>query len=173
MKLAFMAAAWLLGVLIGLETSTPVAALLLLIGGSGSMGLAFRVRRLPVFPAVLSLLLLLGVWRGNTVAEPVSPFAELPLSATDVTLAGQITGNPEFSGSRVEFTLDLRAVNSHPDRSLWMAGSWCSPTHPTSWLDAARHLTSAMVTWSRLRATCAARSPSAALTILPIWQARE
>ena len=53
MKLAFMVAAWLVGVLIGLETQTPLAPLLLLLGGSITLGLALRLRRLPVFPTVL------------------------------------------------------------------------------------------------------------------------
>ncbi len=89
MKLAFMVAAWLLGVLIGLETSTPVAALLLVIGGSVSLGLALHLGRLSVFPTVLSLLLLLGVWRGGSVAELVSPFDSLPLAGVEVTLEGE------------------------------------------------------------------------------------
>ena len=65
MKLAFMVAAWLIGVLIGLETRTPLAPLLLLLGGSVTLGLAMRLRSLPVFPAVLALLLLLGAWRAD------------------------------------------------------------------------------------------------------------
>ena len=55
-----MVAAWFLGVLIGLETDAPLAALLFLSGAAVTSGLAMRLRRLPVFPAVLVLFLLLG-----------------------------------------------------------------------------------------------------------------
>ncbi len=65
MKLAFMVAAWLIGVLIGLETSTPLAPLLLLLGGSITFGLALRLRGFPVFTVVLALLLVLGAWRAD------------------------------------------------------------------------------------------------------------
>ena len=108
-----MVAAWLLGVLVGLETHTPLAALLLLLGAAVTSGLAMRLRQLPVFPAVLALFLLLGVWRGDSVASPPSPFGALPLAGqtgAEVTLEGQISGDPEFSGGRVRFPLDLEEV---------------------------------------------------------------
>ena len=107
MKLAFMVAAWLIGVLIGLETKTPLAPLLLLLGGSVTLGLALRLRGLPVFPAVLALLLVLGAWRAD-----VAPNLTLAGPAdTNLTLGGRISSDPEFSGNRVEFTLDLRTID--------------------------------------------------------------
>lgn len=109
MKLAFLAAAWLGGVLIGLETQTPLAPLLLLLGGSFCLGLALYTRRIPVFPAVLAIVLLLGVLRADAVSEP------LPLTAQGealIALEGRITDDPEFSGQRVEFTLELSAADS-------------------------------------------------------------
>lgn len=109
MRLAFLAAAWLGGVLIGLESSMPLAPLFLLIGGSFSFGLALCLRRLSVFPAVLAVILLLGVWRADSVSGP------LPLltsqEAAKIVLTGRIISDPEFSGRRVEFTLDLSAVD--------------------------------------------------------------
>ena len=57
MKLASLVAAWLIGVLIGLETRRPLLTLLLLLSGSVTFGLALRQRGLPVFPAALALLL--------------------------------------------------------------------------------------------------------------------
>ena len=113
MKLAFMVAAWLVGVLIGLETQTPLAPLLLLLGGSISLGLALRLRRLPVFPAVLVLLLLLGVWRADSISNPLPPLTSLAFAGqteAEVTLGGRISDDPEFSGSRVRFTLEVRAA---------------------------------------------------------------
>ena len=107
MNLAFMVAAWLIGVLIGLETKTPLAPLLLLLGGSVTLGLALRLRGLPVFPAVLALLLVLGAWRAD-----VAPNLTLAGPAdTNLTLGGRISSDPEFSGNRVEFTLDLRTID--------------------------------------------------------------
>lgn len=109
MRLAFLAAAWLGGVLIGLESSMPLAPLFLLIGGSFSFGLALYLKRLSVFAAVLAVILLLGVWRADSVSGP------LPLltsqEAAKVVLTGRIISDPEFSGRRVEFTLDLSAVD--------------------------------------------------------------
>ena len=109
-----MVAAWLIGVLIGLETSTPLAPLLLLLGGSITFGLALRLRGLPVFTVVLALLLVLGAWRAD-----VAPSLNLAgPSDTNVTLGGRISSDPEFSGSRVEFTLDLTANDAQESRLL-------------------------------------------------------
>ena len=109
-----MVAAWLIGVLIGLETSTPLAPLLLLLGGSITFGLALRLRGLPVFTVVLALLLVLGAWRAD-----VAPSLNLAgPSDTNVTLGGRISSDPEFSGSRVEFTLDLTANDAQEGRLL-------------------------------------------------------
>jgi len=100
------------GVLIGLETQTPLAPLLLLLGGSFSLGLALYTRRISVFPALfpalLAIVLLLGVLRADAVSEP------LPLTAQGealIALEGRITDDPEFSGQRVEFTLELTAAD--------------------------------------------------------------
>ena len=95
--------------MIGLETQTPLAPLLLLLGGSISMGLALSLRRLPVFPAVLCLLLLLGVWRAGSVTTP--PPVLPTQSEANVVLEGRITDDPEFAGRRVKFTLDLSAAD--------------------------------------------------------------
>ena len=115
MKLAFLVAAWLAGVLIGLETSAPLLPLLLLMGGSVTFGLALRLRSLPVFPALLALLLVLGVWRGDSVFGPVPVLTAPSLagqSGAEITLAGRIGSDPEFSGSRVRFELEVRAVKA-------------------------------------------------------------
>ena len=99
MKLAFVAAAWLGGVLIGLETRTTLAPVLLLLGGSVSMGLALHLSRLPVFPAVLALLLVLGVWRADSVSDP----GPLPAhQGTEVTRRGNVVkrGCPGGTGRR-------------------------------------------------------------------------
>lgn len=97
MKLAFLVAAWLAGVLIGLETSAPLLPLLLLMGGSVTFGLALRLRSLPVFPALLALLLVLGVWRGDSVFGPVPVLTAPSLagqSGAKMTLAGRIGSDP-------------------------------------------------------------------------------
>ena len=104
-----MVAAWLVGVLIGLETSTPLAPLLLLLSGSICMGLALYLRRLPVFPALLAVVLLLAVWRADSVATP--PPVLPTQDAAEVVLEGRIVGDPEFAGGRVEFTLDVSAAD--------------------------------------------------------------
>lgn len=109
MRLAFLAAAWLGGVLIGLEIQMPPAPLLLLLGGSISMGLALGLRRLSVFPAVLAVMLLLGAWRADSGSAPLLPLASQ--GTAKVAVEGRISGDPEFSGGRVKFTLDLSAAD--------------------------------------------------------------
>ncbi len=111
MRLAFLAAAWLGGVLIGLEIRTPLAPLMLLLGGSFTLGLALHLRRLPVFPAVLAVMLLLGAWRTDFSGALPTLTAQ---SAAKVTLEGRINGDPEFIDRRVKFTLDLSAADFGP-----------------------------------------------------------
>lgn len=93
----------------GLVSSITLAPLLLLIGGSFTLALALYLRRLSVFPAALAVILLLGLWRADTVSSP------LPLLTSqdeaEAELTGRIVDDPEFSGRRVEFTLALSAVD--------------------------------------------------------------
>ena len=109
MKLAFLAAAWLAGILIGLEFSTPPVALLLLIGGSFSLGLALHLRRWPVFPAVLLVILLLGVWRADAVSGPLPRLTNQ--GTADVALEGRISSDPESSGRRIGFALEVTTAD--------------------------------------------------------------
>ena len=113
MKLAFIVAAWLVGVIIGLETQTALLPLLLLMVGSVSLGLALRLRQLPVFPTVLAIILLLGVWRADSNADQLQPLTSESLtgqSGASVTLEGRISNDPETSDSRVKFSLDLSSA---------------------------------------------------------------
>ena len=129
MKLASLVAAWLIGVLIGLETRTPLLTLLLLLSGSVTFGLALRQRGLPVFPAALALLLVLDDWRGESVSDPI-PIPAAPSfagqSEVEVTLRGRISSDPEFSGGRVRFEPEVRAVKFEPEgmpldgQELWV-----------------------------------------------------
>ena len=110
MKLAFIVAAWLVGVLVGLETRTPLLPLLFLVGGYISIGLALHLRQLPVFPAVLAVILLLGVWPADSVSDSLQPLTSMSLTGQAqavVSLEGRIANDPEFSGNRVKFELDL------------------------------------------------------------------
>lgn len=104
--------------------------LLLLMGGSVSLGLALRLRQLPVFPCVLAVILLLGVWRADAVSNQIQPLTSLTLTGqaeAAVTLEGRISNDPEFSGSRVKFLIDLTAADlesggvSLDDRALVFA----------------------------------------------------
>ncbi len=108
MKLAYLAGAWLGGVLIGLETRTDTLPLLLLIGASIALGLALRVRRMPVFPAVLAVVLVLGVWRTDGSGAPV-PL--IPQAEAEASLQGRIIDDPEFSSRRVKFTMDVESAD--------------------------------------------------------------
>jgi len=109
MRLAFLAAAWLGGVLIGLEIQMPLAPLLLLLGASISMGLALRLRRLSVFPAVQAVMLVRGAWRADSVSGPLLPLASK--GAATVAVEGRISSDPELSGRRVKSTVDLSGAD--------------------------------------------------------------
>ena len=59
MRLALLAAAWLAGVYIGLRSDPPAFPLLLLLLATLAAGLLLRLHRLPLWPLVLTAVLLL------------------------------------------------------------------------------------------------------------------
>jgi len=71
MKLAFIAAAWLIGVLIGLETRTPLAPILLLPGGSITLGLALGSPACR-FPSRVGIVVGAGRLAGRRCSQPLS-----------------------------------------------------------------------------------------------------
>jgi len=108
-----MVVAWFLGVLIGLETDAPLAACWLRCYFSREQR-SHRGWRCACVGCRCSL----RCWFcscswGDSVVSPPSPFESLPLAGqtgAEVTLEGQISGYPEFSGSRIRFQLDLKEV---------------------------------------------------------------
>ena len=60
MKLAFLAAAWLAGTMLGLEVDPPLAPVVLLLLALLPLALVFRTFRWSVWPALLAGVLLLG-----------------------------------------------------------------------------------------------------------------
>ena len=109
MTLALLVAAWLGGVLLGLETDVRLAAVFLLLGASTCLGLALYVARWPVFPAVLAVLLLLGVWRAESsqteLHQLTTQFEQI------VSVQGRVADDPEASSQRARFELEVTAVD--------------------------------------------------------------
>ncbi len=109
MTLALLVAAWLGGVLLGLETDVRLAAIFLLLGASTCLGLALYVARWPVFPAILAALLLLGVWRTETSQVELHPLTTQYEQL--VSVEGTVADDPEASRQRTRFELDVTAID--------------------------------------------------------------
>ena len=109
MKLAPVAAAWVLGLLLGLQLDVGVPAL-------ASFGLAalllatlLKIRGFPVWPALLAMVLLIGTLRVEAPGEPAAfRFFE---SRDPVTVRGTVRNDPELARSTVEFTLSVESLD--------------------------------------------------------------
>ena len=102
-----LSAAWLGGVLLGLSAGLDISVVLLLAGASGLLAAGLWAARLPVMPAVLAAVLLLGVAR----AEYHHSQRELPdVFGSDVIASGTIVDDPETTTQRVRFELHVSQV---------------------------------------------------------------
>ena len=108
MTLALLVAAWLGGVLLGLETDVRLAAVFLLLGGATCLGLALYVVRWPLLPAVLALFLLIGVWRAESSQSELHPLATQ--SEQMVSVEGVVADDPEASNQRTRFELAVTSI---------------------------------------------------------------
>ena len=110
MKLLALAAAWIVGLLVGLETGAHLPALVLFSLAALILACFFKSRGLPFWPALLSVVLLMGLIRVEAAEEPA------PLKPSDgrqpITLRGHIVSDPEISGLGVEFIISDDAVDS-------------------------------------------------------------
>lgn len=108
MKLALLSAAWLFGVLLGFESGVGLLPLMLMAAASIVVSVGLWLARIPVLPAILVVVLLLGLLRGEA-AEAGRSMAS-PLSGEDVVAVGRIVDDPEATGRQVRIELEISQV---------------------------------------------------------------
>ena len=108
MKLALLSAAWLFGVLLGFESGVGLLPLMLMSGVAAVAVVGLWLARVPVLPAILVVVLLLGLLRGEA-AEAGRSMAS-PLSGEDVVAVGRIVDDPEATGRQVRIELEISQV---------------------------------------------------------------
>ena len=109
MKLAFLAAAWIAGTMLGLEVDPPLLPVGLLMLAILLLALLSRAVHWPVWPALLAGVLLLGLLRVEAV-----PGAAAPSLLRDdglVVLVGRISDYPEPTARRIRFPFDVNTVD--------------------------------------------------------------
>ena len=107
MRLVGIAAAWVAGLMAGLEWNAYLPALALLLLASVLLALLLWNRAGPVWPALLAAVMLLGVIR-------VEAFEDTPprlAPERQVVVRGSVTDDPEQTGATVQFTLALESLD--------------------------------------------------------------
>ena len=114
MKLTLLAAAWLGGLALAYRwyAADPTPALLLA-GAALTLALLCRRLRLSPWPALLLALLLLGLWRYETVN--VAPPDLFPPGDGSAAVRGRIVNDPEATATRIKFRLALTEINRGHD----------------------------------------------------------
>ncbi len=109
MRLGLLAAAWLAGTYIGLNTDAPTLALIALLLAVLCGGLLLRIHRLSWWPMVLAAVLLLAALRVAAADDSLPPLAQE--DEQQVTLRGMISDDPEASAQSVKFTFSVEAID--------------------------------------------------------------
>ena len=108
MTLVLLAAAWIAGLLVGLQVDAGVwPSALFAVAATCLVGL-LRVARLPLWPGVLGVVLVAGLVRVEASGEPAR--LDVPGPRT-VALRGVVATDPETSGPAVEFTLRVEEID--------------------------------------------------------------
>lgn len=109
MKLAFLAAAWLAGVLLGLRVSPSILPVVLLLLSVLSAGALLRGAHRSIWPAVLAGVFLLGLLRVEVGEGPPAPLAVR--EKEPVALLGRIADDREPTARRIKFVFEVDAVD--------------------------------------------------------------
>ena len=109
MKLAFLAAAWIAGTMLGLEVDPPLLPVGLLMLAILLLALLSRAVHWPVWPALLAGVLLLGLLRVEAVPGAAAP--SLLKDDGPTVLIGRISDDPEPTARRIRFPFDVNAVD--------------------------------------------------------------
>ena len=109
MTLAWLAAAWVAGLLLASRFDAAPTPLLLLAAASLPLAGALRVMRRSPLPALLVGLALLGFWRVEFTAPPDLP--PLAGESREAALRGSIADDPEPGRRSVKFVLDVTGAD--------------------------------------------------------------
>ena len=109
MKLVPLAAAWIAGLVAGLETGVYLPALVMFSVAAGVTFILFRTRGITFWPSLLALVVLMGFIRVEASEKTVG--LEPSDNLQSVTVRGLIVSDPEVSGPGVGLTISLDAVD--------------------------------------------------------------
>jgi competence protein ComEC len=109
MRLALLAAAWLVGLLLGFRLTVPSLPIGLLSGAALALALLLVLSRRPVWPPIICGMLLLGLWRVEISDDAAMELVVLP--GQEVSLRGRIADDPESTSRRVRLVLSLDAID--------------------------------------------------------------
>jgi competence protein ComEC len=109
MKLALLAAAWLVGLLLGFNLSVPSLPILILGGSTVPLAMLLAVTRRSAWTPILCGVLLLGLWRGAISESPTPP--TVAPQGQQVTLQGRIVSEPEPARRLVRFVLKVDSID--------------------------------------------------------------
>ena len=109
-RLVSLIAAWVAGLLLGLEIDGYLPALALFSVAALALAGMWKVRGLSPWPALLAVILLMGLIRVE-VSEGVEPLAA-STEPRPITVAGLVSSDPELSGPGVEFVLSVDSVDT-------------------------------------------------------------
>ena len=107
MRLALLSAAWLAGTLLGLSLGLEAEIAWLLSGASALAAMGMWLARLPALPALLAMVLLLGMGRADIHS---SQNTALDLLGQEVVASGQIADDPEATARQVRFELKVSRI---------------------------------------------------------------
>ena len=109
MKLLALTAAWVAGLLLGLEMNVNVLALVLLSFAALTLAFLFKSKGVSLWLPFLMLVALMGLVRVELSQDAV-PLASSGGSGS-VKIRGQVAGDPQLSGSGVKFKFSVDSVN--------------------------------------------------------------
>ena len=120
MRLGLLSAAWLAGVLLGLPSGVDLLVAWLLAGSAGLLAIGLLVARLPSFPALLAVVLLLAVVRAELHETDE---ASLSAIGREVIATGSIADDPETTARQVRFEMRVSQIQVD-DKTREVGESW-------------------------------------------------
>ena len=144
MRLLLLAAAWIGGVWLGLETDFRPAAIYVLLAACLTLGLCLFLLQWRLFPVAVVALLLLGAWRAGSIEFPAQPLTTADQQQALVIeslppIRARVAGRSGLSWKYPPST-GTTATRRHP------GVCWSTRPHRQSWRPAGRHRTSGTAT---------------------------
>ena len=109
MRLLLLAAAWIGGVWLGLEADFRPAAIYVLLAACLTLGLCIFLLRWRLFPVAVVALLLLGVWRADSIEFPAQPLTTA--DQQQVLVTGVVAADPGATSRQVRFELEVSGID--------------------------------------------------------------